>query len=154
MEMVNELLEQVERLAQLMAQHSATRIDLSDGATQLILTRAPSAGTAAHTDEMPPLFLSGYEPGEPASEEPTESLWQPPALLEVRSELVGYCTLAPIDIGSTVARGQVLATVEVLGIPNEVVAPRPGVLEGWAVESGQPVQYGQAIAYLRPLSEE
>lgn len=154
MEMVNELLEQVERLAQLMAQHGATRIDLSDGATQITLARAASAGSVPPTDEMPPLFLSGYEPREPASEESTESLWQPPALLEVRSELVGYCTLAPVEIGSTVARGQVLATVEVLGIPNEVVAPLPSVLEGWAVETGQPVQYGQTIAYLRPLSEE
>ncbi|OYT69028.1 MAG: hypothetical protein CFK48_09580 [Armatimonadetes bacterium CP1_7O] len=154
MEMVNELLEQVERLAQLMAQHGATRLDLSDGATQITLARAASAESVPHTDAMPPLFLSGYEPEEPTGEEPTESLWQPPALLEVRSELVGYCTLAPVEIGSTVARGQVLATVEVLGIPNEVVAPLPGVLEGWAVETGQPVQYGQTIAYLRPLSEE
>lgn len=154
MEMVNELLEQVERLAQLMAQHGATRIDLSDGATHITLARAASAEIAAHTDEMPPLFLSGYAQSGTASEEPTESLWQPPALLEVRSELVGYCTLAPIEIGSAVERGQTLATVEVLGIPNEVVAPLPGVLEGWAIESGQPVQYGQTIAYLRPLSEE
>jgi len=154
MEMVNELLEQVERLAQLMAQHGATRIELSDGATQITLARAASAGSVPPTDEMPPLFLSGYETGQPVREEPTESLWQPPALLEVRSELVGYCTLAPVEIGSTVARGQLLATVEVLGIPNEVVAPLPSVLEGWAVETGQPVQYGQTIAYLRPLSEE
>jgi biotin carboxyl carrier protein len=154
MEMVNEVLEQVERLAQLMAQHGATRVDLSDGATQITLARAASAGSAPHTDEMPPLFLSGYAHAETVSEEPAESLWQPPALLEVRSEVVGYCTLAPIDIGSAVERGQTLATVEVLGIPNEVVAPLPGVLEGWAVESGQAVQYGQTIAYLRPLSEE
>ena len=44
--------------------------------------------------------------------------------------------------------------VDVLSIPNEVVAPLPAVLEGWAIESGQPVRYGQPIAYLRPLSEE
>jgi len=57
-------------------------------------------------------------------------------------------------VGASVERGQTLATVEVLGIANEVVAPLPAILEGWAVESGQPVQYGQPIAYLRPLSEE
>jgi biotin carboxyl carrier protein len=141
-------------LAQLMAHHGATRVDLSDGATQITLARAASAGSVAHTDEMPPLFLSGYPHAETVSEEPAESLWQPPALLEVRSEVVGYCTLAPMEIGRAVERGQTLATVEVLGIPNEVVAPLPGVLEGWAVESGQAVQYGQTIAYLRPLSEE
>jgi biotin carboxyl carrier protein len=57
-------------------------------------------------------------------------------------------------VGASVERGQTLATVEVLGIANEVVAPLPAILESWAVESGQPVQYGQPIAYLRPLSEE
>jgi acetyl-CoA carboxylase biotin carboxyl carrier protein len=155
MEMVNEALEQVERLAHLMVQHGATRVELSDGTWQIALTRAQGASAPPTPDEaMPPLFVSGYTPTEPAPEAEPESMWQPPALLEVRSECVGYCTLAPIAVGASVERGQTLATVEVLGIANEVVAPLPAVLEGWAVESGQPVQYGQPIAYLRPLSEE
>jgi acetyl-CoA carboxylase biotin carboxyl carrier protein len=155
MEMVNETLEQVEQLAQLMAQHGATRVELRNGALQIALTRAQGASAPPTPDEaMPPLFVSGYPPTEPAPEAEPESVWQPPALLEVRSECVGYCTLAPIPVGASVERGQTLATIEVLGIANEVVAPLPAILEGWAVESGQPVQYGQPIAYLRPLSEE
>lgn len=156
MEMVNETLEQVEQLAQLMAQHGATRLELSDGTLQIALTRASGAEALPQTTEeaLPPLFVSGYTASEPEAETEPESRWQPPALLEVRSEFVGYCTLAPIELGASVERGQTLATVEVLGIPNEVVAPLPAVLEGWGVESGQPVQYGQPIAYLRPLSEE
>jgi len=155
MEMVNEALEQVEQLAQLMAQHGATRVELRNGALQIALTRAQGASASPTPDEaMPPLFVSGYTPTEPAPEAEPESVWQPPALLEVRSECVGYCTLAPIAVGASVERGQTLATIEVLGIANEVVAPLPAILEGWAVESGQPVQYGQPIAYLRPLSEE
>jgi acetyl-CoA carboxylase biotin carboxyl carrier protein len=155
MEMVNEALEQVERLAHLMVQHGATRVELSDGTWQIALTRAQGASAPPTPDEaMPPLFVSGYATPEPESDTEPERVWQPPALLEVRSECVGYCTLAPIAVGASVERGQTLATVEVLGIANEVVAPLPAVLEGWAVESGQPVQYGQPIAYLRPLSEE
>jgi acetyl-CoA carboxylase biotin carboxyl carrier protein len=155
MEMVNEALEQVERLAHLMMQHGATRVELSDGTWQIALTRAQGASAPPSPDEaMPPLFVSGYATPELESDTEPERVWQPPALLEVRSECVGYCTLAPIAVGASVERGQTLATVEVLGIANEVVAPLPAVLEGWAVESGQPVQYGQPIAYLRPLSEE
>ena len=155
MEMVNEALEQVERLAHLMVQHGATRVELSDGTWQIALTRAQGASAPPTPDEaMPPLFVSGYATPEPESDTEPERVWQPPALLEVRSECVGYCTLAPIAVGASVERGQTLATVEVLGIANEVVVPLPAVLEGWAVESGQPVQYGQPIAYLRPLSEE
>ncbi len=155
MEMVNEVLEQVEQLAQLMAQHGATRLELGDATQRITLARASGASApSAHDEAMPPLFLSDYAASEATPDAEPESLWQPPALLEVRSEFVGYCMLAPLPIGAAVERGQALATVEVLGIPNEVVAPLPAVLEGWAVESGQPVQYGQPIAYLRPLSEE
>jgi len=131
MEMVNEALEQVERLAHLMVQHGATRVELSDGTWQIALTRAQGASAPPTPDEaMPPLFVSGYTPTEPAPEAEPESVWQPPALLEVRSECVGYCTLAPIAVGASVERGQTLATVEVLGIANEVVAPLPAILEG------------------------
>jgi acetyl-CoA carboxylase biotin carboxyl carrier protein len=138
-----------------MAQHGATRVELRNGALQIALTRAQGASVSPTPDEaMPPLFVSGYATPEPAPDAEPESLWQPPARLEVRSECVGYCTLAPIPVGASVERGQTLATIEVLGIANEVVAPLPAILEGWVVESGQPVQYGQPIAYLRPLSEE
>ena len=155
MEMVNKALEEVEQLAQLMAQYGATRIEIGDDAQRIALTRVSGAGAPpTHEESLPPLFVSGYAEPADAAETMQESLWQPPALVEVRSEFVGYCTLAPIEIGASVERGQTLATVEVLGIPNEVVAPLPALLEGWAIESGQPVQYGQSIAYLRPLSEE
>ena len=155
MEMVSEALDAIEQLAQLMAQHSATRIEISDNGRRFVLTRVLAAGAPPmHEENLPPLFVSGYAEPTPATETAQESLWPPPALVEVRSEFVGYCTLAPLEIGASVERGQPLATVEVLGIPNEVVAPLPAVLESWALESGQPVQYGQPIAFLRPLSEE
>jgi acetyl-CoA carboxylase biotin carboxyl carrier protein len=155
MEMVSKALEEVEQLAQLMVQHGATRIEISDDGHRIALTRVSGASAPPmHEESLPPLFVSGYAEPAHVAETAQESLWQPPALVEVRSEFVGYCTLAPLEIGAFVERGQPLATVEVLGIPNEVVAPLPAVLDSWAVESGQPVQYGQPIAYLRPLSEE
>ncbi|MDW8106802.1 MAG: biotin/lipoyl-binding protein [Armatimonadota bacterium] len=155
METLDTVLEQVERLAQLMAQHNATHLEWCEGALRIALTRAKTVEPSTSAEEgMPPLFVSGYASQQNPVRTPEPSVWQPPAPLAVRSEYVGYCTPAPIAIGSAVERGQVLATVEVLGIPNEVAAPLPGVLEAWAVEAGQPVQYGQAIAYLRPLSEE
>jgi biotin carboxyl carrier protein len=133
----------VELLAQLMAQHGATRVELRDGALQIALTRAQGASASPTPDEaMPPLFVSGYATPEPAPDAEPESVWQPPALLEVRSECVGYCTLAPIAVGASVERGQTLATVEVLGIANEVVAPLPAILEGWASNRGSPCSTG------------
>jgi hypothetical protein len=65
MEMVSKALEEVEQLAQLMAQHGATRIEISDDGQRIALTRVSGAGAPPmHEESLPPLFVSGY--AEPA----------------------------------------------------------------------------------------
>lgn len=154
MEALNDWLQAIDRLASLMAQRGVAQIRLRGEDAQLYLRRESQAPLAPPQESMPPLFLSGYAPSAEPEAEPAESRWQPPSLFEVRSTLVGYCYLAPKTVGSRVERGEPLATIEVLGIPNEITAPMPGILEGWVVESGQAVEYGQVIALLSPLSEE
>lgn len=154
MEALNDWLQAIDRLASLMAQRGVVQIRLRGEDAQLHLRRVSHAPLPTAHEAMPPLFLSGYSASPEQEEEPTESRWQPPSLFEVRSTLVGYCYLAPKTVGSRVERGEPLATIEVLGIPNEITAPMPGILEGWAVESGQAVEYGQVVALLSPLSEE
>ncbi|CUU34645.1 MAG: biotin/lipoyl-binding protein [Armatimonadetes bacterium] len=151
---MNEWLEQVEQLAQLMAQRGLTRLEIEIDDARVQLRRPPTPTTPHDTETMPPLFMTAFPAEASPANEPEESRWTPPAVLEVRSPLVGYCTLAPIEVGKRVERGETLATIEVLGIPNEVSAPVPGILQEWAVENGQPVEYGQVIARLQPLSEE
>ncbi len=154
MEALKDWLEAIDRLASLMAQRGVAQIRLREEEAQLYLRRESQPSLTTPHEAMPPLFLSDYAPSAEPEASSTESRWQPPSLLEVRSTLVGYCYLAPKAVGSRVERGEPLATIEVLGIPNEITAPVPGILEGWAVESGQAVEYGQVIAFLAPLSEE
>ncbi len=154
MEALNDWLETIERLARLMAQRGVVQMRVRQGGMQLHLRRQASPVFSEPSEAMPPLFLSGYSTPTEGETEPSESVWQPPSRFEVRSQWVGYCTLRPIEVGSRVERGEVLATVEVLGIPNEITAPVPGILQEWAVGSGQAVEYGQVVALLTPLSEE
>lgn len=151
---MTEWLEQVEKLAQLMAQRHLTYLELELNGVSVLMRRPATVHPSPLEESMPPLFMAGFHAESAPPTDTEESLWTPPAQLEVRSALVGYCTLAPIEVGKRVQRGETLATIEVLGIPNEVSAPLPGILQAWAVENGQAVEYGQVIALIQPLSEE
>ena len=153
MEAVTEWLEQLERLARLMSQRGVSLLEVRVNGAQVRLSRAPVEPTP-HEEPMPPLFLAGYQNAAPPEPEEAQSHWQPPGPIEVRSPMVGYCTLLPIEIGSRVERGQPIATVNVLGIPNEVPAPVTGTLIGWQGGNGEAVEYGQPIALIQPLTEE
>lgn len=67
---------------------------------------------------------------------------------EVRSQNVGYAHLAEIAPGDAVKEGARLATIETLGIANDLVAPRAGVLKEFLVEDEAAVEFGQTVAVL------
>jgi biotin carboxyl carrier protein len=69
-----------------------------------------------------------------------------PARGQVSSPAVGY--FAPrtgLALGSKVRKGDIIGVVDMLGVRQEVVSPSDGVLKSMDVESGQAVEYGQAI---------
>jgi acetyl-CoA carboxylase biotin carboxyl carrier protein len=69
-----------------------------------------------------------------------------------RSSAVGYFIPAPgLVVGATVEAGDLLGTVDVLGITQEVAAPADGLVSRVLAEQGQAVEYGQALAEIEPL---
>jgi biotin carboxyl carrier protein len=50
--------------------------------------------------------------------------------------------------GTRVRSGDALATVDVLGVPQEVVAPADGIVATTLVEGGTAVEYGQELVRL------
>jgi biotin carboxyl carrier protein len=65
----------------------------------------------------------------------------------IASPAVGY--FAPrngVEIGEKLRSGDLVGHVDVLGVRHEVVSPVDGALRGFEVESGQAVEFGQAIA--------
>ena len=72
-----------------------------------------------------------------------------------RSTAVGYFTPAPdLVVGRSVQAGDLLGTVDVLGISQEVTAPADGVIAEVLAEDGQAVEYGQALAEIDSLELE
>jgi len=72
----------------------------------------------------------------------------------VRSTAVGFVKLAPdIHVGGKVAKGSLVATVDVLGVAVEVRADRGGIVSKLRCATGDPVEYGQELFTVESLGE-
>jgi len=72
----------------------------------------------------------------------------------VRSSAVGFVKLAPdIHVGGKVAKGSLVATVDVLGVAVEVRADHGGIVAKLRCATGDPVEYGQELFLLESVGE-
>jgi biotin carboxyl carrier protein len=69
-----------------------------------------------------------------------------------RSPAVGYFKPASeLVVGHSVQNGDLLGTIDVLGIVQDVASPADGIVGRVLAEDGQAVEYGQALADIDPL---
>ncbi|MBR0653901.1 acetyl-CoA carboxylase biotin carboxyl carrier protein [Plastoroseomonas arctica] len=73
----------------------------------------------------------------------------------VTSPMVGVAYLAPepgaapfIQIGAKVAQGQTLLLIEAMKTFNQIRAPRAGTITRILIETGTPVEFGEALLVL------
>jgi biotin carboxyl carrier protein len=65
---------------------------------------------------------------------------------QVSSPAVGYFTPRDgVAVGSKLRKGDLIGVVDMLGVRQDVVSPLDGVLKALDVESGQAVEFGQAV---------
>ena len=90
--------------------------------------------------------------------EETESQ-QESTTIEVKAPLVGVFRAAmkaggrPLSaLGDVIREGQIICAVEALNVYNEVEAPAAGRLSAIYVNDGQPVEYGQPLLEIEPIS--
>jgi acetyl-CoA carboxylase biotin carboxyl carrier protein len=118
-----------------------------DGAT--VRVRAEDLGAPA---------VAAPTPGAPRAGVPAAAASAPTAADErrhpVRSTAVGFVKLAPdIHVGGKVAKGSLVATVDVLGVAVEVRADHGGIVAKLRCASGDPVEYGQELFLLESVGE-
>lgn len=67
---------------------------------------------------------------------------------DVKATLVGYYREAkePLVVGRTIRKGDLVATIEALGIVTDVVSKVEGEVIEVLVDPGQAVEYGQVLA--------
>jgi acetyl-CoA carboxylase biotin carboxyl carrier protein len=73
----------------------------------------------------------------------------------VTSPMVGTAYRAPspdkpnfVEVGAVVKQGQTLLIIEAMKTFNEIPAPRAGTITQVLVESGHPVEFGQALVVI------
>jgi acetyl-CoA carboxylase biotin carboxyl carrier protein len=71
--------------------------------------------------------------------------------LVASSPTVGIVRAAGVRVGARVAAGDRLATVDLLGVPQEVLASGDGIVAAVLVEDGDAVEYGQPLFALEAL---
>jgi acetyl-CoA carboxylase biotin carboxyl carrier protein len=89
-------------------------------------------------------------PAETARHEPGRK--EEDSHFKVNSPFVGtfYRSASPnvdpfVEVGSEVKKGQALCIIEAMKLMNEIEAEADGVITRIAVETGQPVEYGQLL---------
>lgn len=77
----------------------------------------------------------------------------------ITSPMVGTFYRAPdpssapfVEVGDTVKKNQTLCIIEAMKLMNEIESEVDGILEEIYVENGMPVEYGQKLFAIRPLS--
>ena len=55
-----------------------------------------------------------------------------------------------VEVGDTIASGQIIGIIEAMKIMNEIPADRGGVVTEIVAANGQPVEYGSPLIRIRP----
>lgn len=113
---------------------------------QLLASSTPYSGPVAHAP------VAAAAPAAQAAPSVPEA-----ALHTVKSPIVGtfYDSPSPgsapfVKVGDMVEAGQVLCIVEAMKLMNEIEADAAGEIVQRIATSGQPVEYGQALFFIKP----
>jgi acetyl-CoA carboxylase biotin carboxyl carrier protein len=123
---------------------------------RLLATQSHAAAPAV----LPEVYAaSAPASGAPAAAAPavTAAPDEDASLHVVKSPIVGTFYESPspgappfVKIGDQVENGQILCIIEAMKLMNEIEADAAGEIVKRFVQSGQPVEYGQALFALRP----
>jgi acetyl-CoA carboxylase biotin carboxyl carrier protein len=124
-----------------------SKAGISTGHSGSVVVAAPAAAA-------PAAAAPGGGPGGPA---PAQAAAPVPALLEIKSPMVGTFYKAPepgaeayAKVGTRVASGQVVCIIEAMKIMNEIEAEVQGVIREVCVDNAQPVEFGQVLFRVDP----
>ena len=137
-------------LGELDVREGAWRIRLRMPADGRASRRAGGSGRAAH--QPPPAHAPHASRGASAVLTPDTDP-DPPTRAVATAPAVGfYRPSRDVAAGARVRAGDRLGTIDVLGVPQEVVSPVDGIVGASLVEAGDPVEYGQQVVEIELLA--
>ena len=145
-------IEYFEKLAKVLAENELTEISLEDGEQAITLRKevvvAPAAIAPAAVPQAAPAAQAPAAPAPSASEPAKKGT-------PITSPMVGTFYSAPspdakpfVEVGQTIAQGDVVCIVEAMKLMNEIEAEISGKIVEICVKDGQPVEFGQVLMYV------
>ena len=154
----------LQQLVNLMSANDLNTVDIRDGDKRVILKRGAvqpvmmaSAMHAMHA--MQPMQASmaapAARPAEPGS--PAAVAAEDAGLVPIKSPMVGTFYAAPspdakpfVSVGSAVNEESDVCIIEAMKVFNNIKAEMRGTIAKILVQSGQPVEFGQAMFLVKP----
>jgi acetyl-CoA carboxylase biotin carboxyl carrier protein len=137
-------------------------LEISRGGTRVRISKSPIPAPvlSAAVAHSPNSGSSAATPAGTVPEEPAAPATIPgPVLAEVKSPMVGTFYRAPapeapsyVEVGSSVSRGQTLCILEAMKLMNELESEVDGIVREILVENADPVEYGQVLFRIQPVS--
>ncbi len=148
-------LRKLKTLIDLVSESGVAELEITEGEDRVRIVNRPGTPVAQTVTVAAPAVLPAAvaQPAAPAAapaapEPQTNSR-------SITSPMVGTFYRAPspgaapfVEVGDTVKKGQVIGIIEAMKLLNEVEADQDGVVTGFAVENGQPVEFGQPLLIL------
>ena len=157
-------IEFVESLIRMLDESSLDNLEIRRGGTRIRLSKSPGGNAVASVaptnnvvpDAAPDTATSAppreREPAPPPPPEPASA-----NLVEVTSPMVGTFYRAPspeaapyVQVGSTVAAGDVLCVIEAMKLMNELECEAAGRIVEICVDNAEPVDFGQVLFRVDP----
>lgn len=146
------------KLIDLLEERNLSHFELEIEGFKIKISRGQNIGPSAEiiSSATPP--SGGAEKTNPASSE-VISPERKNNLHYITSPMVGTFYRAPdpssppfVDIGDIVKKNQTLCIIEAMKLMNEIESDVEGVIKEIFVENGKPVEYGQKLFAIQPLS--
>lgn len=149
---------EIKKLVQFMEEKKLSQFELEIEGLKVKISRNPSPLPPPKSPPVPqePEESEGNESVEPQEAEPEKGKNN---LIFITSPMVGTFYLAPdpssspfVEVGDPVEKNQTLCIIEAMKLMNEIESEIEGVLEEIYAENGKPVEYGQKLFAIKPLS--
>jgi acetyl-CoA carboxylase biotin carboxyl carrier protein len=122
-------------------------LEVREGDWRIRLRRPSGATMQPRRERQRTPAHTGVRPGSGAAGSAASAESRDPHRAPALSPAVGVFR-AIAAIGTKVRLGDRIAVVDLLGIPQDVVAPIDGILVEVLVETGNPVEYGEEVAVI------
>jgi acetyl-CoA carboxylase biotin carboxyl carrier protein len=150
-------LRKLKKLIDLVEQSGIAELEITEGEEKVRISRSgamPAAPVTMNVQAAPPA-AAGPSTVQPAADADATAVGEAAALPAghvMKAPMVGtfYRASAPgakpfVEVGQSVAAGEVLCIIEAMKLLNEIEADQAGVVKAILAENGQPVEYGQPL---------